>query len=258
MRQVFTTPLTEILGVKHPVMLAGMNVAAGPELAAAVSNAGGIGTMGGVGWSVEFLKQQTDLLKSKLRDPALPWGIDLLLPKVGDGARATNKDYTRGKLMLLVEAIIESGARLFVSAVGVPPKAAVDKLHAAGIPVMNMVGHPKHVKYALEAGVDIICCQGTEAGGVRYSLSFASASIVYSYSRTSTQHTGSISSSVLVPACVDACRGRVSPFTKREVPVVAAGGVYDGRGLASALCYGASVRSCYCRCQAVKTKGRTR
>ena len=148
MKQAFKTPLTEILGIDHPVMLAGMNVAAGPDLAAAVSNAGkslslslslsisthshtrsfslfhtmnisegGVGTMGAIGWSVEFLKQQTDRLKSQLRDPDLPWGVDLLLPKVGEGARATNKDYTRGKLMLLVEAIIESGAKLFVSAV---------------------------------------------------------------------------------------------------------------------------------------------
>ena len=74
MKQAFKTPLTEILGIKHPVMLAGMNVAAGPDLAAAVSNAGGIGTMGAIGWSVDFLKQQCDRLKSKLKDPSLPWG----------------------------------------------------------------------------------------------------------------------------------------------------------------------------------------
>ena len=46
-----------------------------------------------------------------------------------------------------------------MSAVGVPPRWVVDKLHKAGIPVMNMVGAPKHVKKALAAGVDLICAQ---------------------------------------------------------------------------------------------------
>jgi NAD(P)H-dependent flavin oxidoreductase YrpB (nitropropane dioxygenase family) len=64
-------------------------------------------------------------------------------------------DYTKGKLMDLVDIVIESKAALFVSAVGVPPKAVVDKLHAAGILYMNMIGHPKHVKKCLELGVDL-------------------------------------------------------------------------------------------------------
>ena len=69
--------------------------------------------------------------------------------RVGGGARATNYDYTKGQLPELIDIIIEEGAKLFVSAVGVPPKYAVDKLHAAGIPVMNMIGAPKHVAKAL-------------------------------------------------------------------------------------------------------------
>jgi NAD(P)H-dependent flavin oxidoreductase YrpB (nitropropane dioxygenase family) len=72
---------------------------------------------------------------------------------------------THGQLPELLDVIIEEGARLFVSAVGVPPKWAIDKLHAAGIPVMNMVGAPKHVAKAIEAGVDILCAQGGEGGG---------------------------------------------------------------------------------------------
>ena len=47
----------------------------------------------------------------------------------------------------------------------VPPKHVVDKFHANGIPVMNMVGHPKHVPKALACGVDLICAQGGEGGG---------------------------------------------------------------------------------------------
>jgi NAD(P)H-dependent flavin oxidoreductase YrpB (nitropropane dioxygenase family) len=70
-----------------------------------------------------------------------------------------------GQLDALLDVIIEEKARLFVSAVGVPPKAAVDRLHKAGIFVMNMVGHPKHCEKAIAVGVDIICCQGGEGGG---------------------------------------------------------------------------------------------
>ena len=68
----------------------------------------------------------------------------------------TSYDYTHGKLDELTTIVIESGASLFVSAVGVPPKAIVDRLHAAGVLYMNMIGHPKHVKKCVELGVDLI------------------------------------------------------------------------------------------------------
>jgi len=216
-KNTIRTPLTALLGIKHPIFLAGMNVAAGPELAAAVTNAGGIGVIGGVGYSPKFLQQQIDDLKAGLDDKGAPFGVDLLLPKVGDGARATNKDYTGGKLGELIDIICGSGAKLFVCAVGVPPRWAVDKLHAANILVMNMVGAPKHVPKALGAGVDLICAQGGEGGG----------------------HTGDVPTSILIPACVDLCRGRTSPMSGEPVAVVAAGGIYDGRGLAMALALGA-------------------
>jgi hypothetical protein len=65
----------------------------------------------------------------------------------------------------LIDVIIEEKATLFVCAIGVPPKEIVQKLHDAGIVVMNMVGHPKHVAKALAVGVDLICAQGGEGGG---------------------------------------------------------------------------------------------
>lgn len=110
------------------------------------------------------MERQLKALKQDLKDPNLPFGVDLALPQVGGSARKTNYDYTHGTLPQLIDVIIKSGAKLFVSAVGVPPKWAIDKLHEAGIPVMNMVGAPKHAKKAIEAGVDIICAQGTEGG----------------------------------------------------------------------------------------------
>ena len=138
-----STPLTEALGIKHPVMLAGMDTTSGSEIVAAVSNAGGFGCLGGVAYTPNVLREMIAETKSKFKDPNTPFGVDLLLPQVGGSARKTNEDYTRGNLEQLIDVIIEGGAKLFVSAVGVPPKWAVDKLHAAGVLYGNMVGHPK-------------------------------------------------------------------------------------------------------------------
>ena len=221
LEQRLRTPLTELFSIKHPVMLAGMNVAAGPKLAAAVTNAGGLGVIGGVNNTPKQLQTAIDELKEGLHDPAAPFGVDLLLPKVGEGARATNYDYTKGTLDELVDIIIKSGARLFVCAVGVPPPRVVQRLHGAQIPIMNMVGAVKHLQYALDAGVDIICAQGGEGGG----------------------HTGDVATSILIPRVVDACRGARSPLTGDPVHVVAAGGIFDSRGLAASLAMGAQVRT---------------
>ena len=76
-----------------------------------------------------MLREQVAELKSYLNDKNAPFGVDLLLPQVGGSARKTNYDYTKGKLGELVDIIIDSGAKLFVSAVGVPPRAVVEKLH---------------------------------------------------------------------------------------------------------------------------------
>lgn len=88
------TPATKLFGIRHPILLAGMNVAAGPDLAAAVSNAGGLGVIGGVGYTPEFLREQVARLKEQLKDKNSPFGVDLLLPQVGGNARKTNSDYT--------------------------------------------------------------------------------------------------------------------------------------------------------------------
>lgn len=213
-----STPITQLFGIKHPILLAGMAGAAGPELAAAVTNAGGLGSIGGVGFTPDALRKTIKMLKDDLDDKNAPFGVDLLLPQVGGGARKTNKDYTGGTLPELIDIIIEEKARLFICAVGVPPKWAVDKLHSAGIPVMNMIGAVKHVDKALEAGCDIICAQGGEGGG----------------------HTGDIATSILLPKVVDAVRGKTSPLTGGPVLVVGAGGIFDGRGLAMALAMGCS------------------
>merc|ERR1719199_2303694 len=157
-------------------------------------------------------------MKESLHDKNAPFGIDLLLPSVEEGARKTNATYPEGYLDKLLQIIIDGGAKLFICAVGVPPKWAVDKFHAHGIPVMNMIGAVKHVDKALEQGVDIICAQGGEGGG----------------------HTGDIATSILLPKVVEAVRGKTSPLTGEPVLVVGAGGIFDGRGLAAALAMGCS------------------
>ncbi|GBF66023.1 nitronate monooxygenase [Trichophyton mentagrophytes] len=212
------TPLTELLKIRHPVLLAGMNVAAGPKLAAAVTNAGGLGVIGGLGYTPDMLREQVEEIKSHLVDKNAPFGVDLLLPQVGGNARKTNYDYTKGKLDELITVVIESGTKLFVSAVGVPPKHVVDRLHAAGILYMNMIGHPKHVQKCLDVGVDIICAQGGEGGG----------------------HTGDVPTSILIPTVAKLCQGKTSPMTGQPVQVVAAGGIFNGQSVASALMLGAS------------------
>lgn len=87
--ELIRTPITDLLKINHPILLAGMNVAAGPKLAAAVTNAGGLGVIGGVGYTPDMLKEQIAELKSFLNDKNAPFGVDLLLPQVGGSARKT-------------------------------------------------------------------------------------------------------------------------------------------------------------------------
>jgi NAD(P)H-dependent flavin oxidoreductase YrpB (nitropropane dioxygenase family) len=214
-----TTPLTTLLNIEHPILLAGMARTSGGPLAAAVSNAGGLGCIGGLGYTPTQLREIIHELKANLKSPSLSFGVDLALPKVGDGARKTNHDYTHGQLDDLITVTIEEGAKLFISAVGVPPKHVIERLHNAGILVMNMVGAPKHAKKALDAGVDIVCAQGGEGGG----------------------HTGDIPNSILIPSVVDVARQYKPKLLGGQTAlVVAAGGIYNGRSLAASLMQGAT------------------
>jgi len=118
----------------------------------------------------------------------------------------------------LIGIIIDSGAKLFVSAVGVPPKAVVERLHKHGVLYMNMIGHPKHVAKCLAVGADIICAQGGEGGG----------------------HTGDVPTTVLIPTVAKMCAEARSPLTGMPVQCIAAGGLFNGQSLAAALMLGAS------------------
>jgi NAD(P)H-dependent flavin oxidoreductase YrpB (nitropropane dioxygenase family) len=215
--QQIRTTLTDFLGIKHPILLAGMGSTSGAELAAAVTNAGGMGVIGGNGYTPQMLREEIDELKSHLIDKSAPFGVDLLIPQVGGTARKTNYDYNKGKLLELIDVMVETGCKLFVCAIGIPPQDAVDKLHKNGILYMNMVGHPKHVPKALDRGADIICAQGGEGGG----------------------HTGDVPLSVIIPEVVRICDKKISKFTGKPVQVIAAGGISNGQTLAASLALGA-------------------
>lgn len=105
------------------------------------------------------------------------------------------------------DIIIEEGAAAFISGLGVPPRHLVDRFHAAGLKVMNVCGTVRHAKAGEDGGLDAVIAQGTEAGG----------------------HTGKIATMALVPQVVDAVK----------IPVLAAGSIVDGRGLAASLALGA-------------------
>ena len=107
-----------------------------------------------------------------------------------------------------LKAIIEGGASIYVAGLGVP-REIIDELHKHNILVGSMCGKVRHAVAAVASGCDFVVAQGTEAGG----------------------HTGTVATMALVPQVVDAVNGKV--------PVVAAGGIYDGRGLIASLALGA-------------------
>lgn len=185
------TPICDLLGIEHPILLAGMGGVSFAELCAAVSNAGGFGTLGMAGRSQSEIHEEI----KKVRDfTDKPFGVDLLAA-VPESLERT------------ADLIIEGGAAAFISGLGVPPPHLVKKFHEAGLKVMNVSGNVRHALAAQAGGLDAVVAQGTEAGG----------------------HTGRIAGLALVPQVVDAV----------DIPVVAAGSIVDGRGLAAALALGA-------------------
>ena len=184
------TPLCDFLGVKYPVMLAGMGGVSYAELAAAMSNAGGYGVLGMAGTPPDFIEGQMKRVR-ELTDK--PFGVDLL---------AASPE----SLEESVDVIIDNGADSFVAGLGVP-MPIMDKLKKAGVKVMVVGGAVKHAIKAEQAGCDAVILQGGEGGG----------------------HTGLVGTMPLVAQAVEAV----------NIPVIAAGGIYDGRGLAASLALGA-------------------
>jgi enoyl-[acyl-carrier protein] reductase II len=186
------TRLTELLGVEHPVMLAGMGGVSYSALCSAVSEAGGFGCLGAGTMSPATMEAEMSAVRAATDKP---FAVDLLTAMPG-----SMKDQ--------VQLIIDGGATAFVAALGVPLEV-IEQCHRHNVLVVNMCGKVEHAVRAVEAGCDLVVAQGTEAGG----------------------HTGQVATMPLVPQIVDA--------VGEQVPVVAAGGIFDGRGLAAALALGA-------------------
>jgi len=183
------TPLCDLLEARYPILQTGMGWVATPELVAAVSETGAFGFLAAATLPPERLDNAI------VRTQALtqrPFGVNFLMDAPGAD--------------VIVEAIVRRGVR----AAGysrAPDPALIGRLKDAGVRCVPTCGAVRHAVKAQQLGADAVIVQGAEGGG----------------------HTGSVPTSLLVPAAADAV----------DVPVVAAGGFRDGRGLVAALAFGA-------------------
>jgi NAD(P)H-dependent flavin oxidoreductase YrpB (nitropropane dioxygenase family) len=239
-KRVLRTKLCNMLGIEYPILSAGMGptligekTGAPVELVVAVSEAGGLGVLGGSGYTVDELQQAIREIKKQTDKP---YGVDLLLPKHLDlkggigGTDATELPLSevlktipqahqewdvqimirRNTTTMLpkqsIQVCIEEKVPLFCAGLG-NPGFMVQDAHAAGMKVLGITGNAKNAKRMADSGIDLLVAQGHEGGG----------------------HTGRIGTMVLLPAAIDAAY---------PVPVLAAGGIGDGRGMAAALAMG--------------------
>jgi NAD(P)H-dependent flavin oxidoreductase YrpB (nitropropane dioxygenase family) len=251
-RPVLRTRLCDILDIEYPVILAGMGGVATAELVAAVSEAGGLGIIGAASMPADEIERQV----RRIRDlTSKPFGVDVLLPsgvaapaapppqadrpqgdapkrpldylppqyaefvhkaeaEFGLPQKGEDQDWSAGMRRLgsgdfskkQVEAILELKVPVFAAGLG-NPAPYVEAFHAQGAKVIALVGNVKNARRVADSGTDVVVAQGTEAGG----------------------HTGRIGTMALLPQVIDAVR---------PTPVCAAGGIGDGRGIASALAMG--------------------
>ena len=196
------TPICERLGIEHPVFQAGMGWVALAELAAAVSEAGGLGVIGaGTNMLPGELLEQIRRVRT-LTDK--PFGVDILFATVTSQGSDVVK-YTEA-VEGMVQVVLDERVPVLISGLG-SPIGVVPDAHKRGIFVMSVVGAVRHAVKAVNDGVDAVIASSRDGGG----------------------HVGRIGTAVLVPAVVDAV----------DVPVLAGGGLADGRGLAAALVLGA-------------------
>ncbi len=247
-KRILKTKLCDMLGIEYPIVSAGMGptligekTGAPVELVVAVSEAGGLGVLGGSGYSVEQLR---DAIREIKAQTGKPFGVDILLPKsVAPQASGGLKEMplsevlkklpephrewikkvraemglpdvdvmiklnsTTNRPQESIQVCIEERVPLFCAGLG-NPGFMVQEAHSVGMKVLGITGNSKNARRMAESGLDLIVAQGHEGGG----------------------HTGRIGTMALLPQAIDAAA---------PVPILAAGGIGDGRGLAAALAIG--------------------
>ncbi|WP_326668785.1 NAD(P)H-dependent flavin oxidoreductase [Streptomyces sp. NBC_01257] len=184
------TALTELTGVRYPIVQTGMGWVAGPRLVSASARAGALGILASATMTVEQLRAAVREVKSRTE---APFGVNLRADAGDAGER--------------VRIIIDEGVRVASFALA-PSKDLIARLKDAGVVVIPSIGARRHAEKVATWGADAVMVQGGEGGG----------------------HTGDVATTVLLPQVVDAV----------DIPVIAAGGFHDGRGLVAALAFGAA------------------
>lgn len=239
------TALCDLLGIAHPIVQSGMGGVAGPDLVAEVSKAGGLGIIAAlnvppdkVREAIRQVRAATDrpfgvnqFMPDSLRPPADPTSIpertvaevqstlNGFRARLGLPSSTARPPAVPDIIDATFEVILEERVPVWSIGLGKPSVEQVRRAHERDIKVMAMVTTVADARALESAGVDVIVAQGGEAGGHRST-----------WVKRPTAEESCVGTVALVPQVVDAVR----------VPVVAAGGLADGRGLVAALALGAA------------------